>query len=120
MTSHTPLTDLVADRIYYQSDKEEDNNRASKFPMVTFYRLSSTMPKITTKRIDTFQVTAWGTTNHRADQIAQVLIQLLHKRTDQELKNSFVTSINELYDAQEKVSGVALTVSLIMHETGTQ
>ena len=119
LTTDPAIASMVGERVFFQSYDQEENTFEERFPAITYFRISSLPPNKTTKRIDIFQITAWDTSNSIADQVADLIIKLLHQRTDSEMKNCFLTpSRVDLYDSKSKVHGVALTFNIIMHETG--
>ena len=118
LTTDPAIASMVWERVFFQSYDQEENSFEERFPAITYFRITSHPPNKTTKRIDTFQITAWALTNIVADSLADKIIQLLHHRTDGEMKNCFLTASRvDLYDSKSKVHWVALTFNIIMHET---
>jgi len=118
LTTNTTIVSFVADRVYFQSNDEEQNKREDRFPAITFFRIMSHPPNKTTKRTDVFQITSRASTNQVADTLAEHIIKLLHHRTDTFMKNCFLRSSRvDLYDRSCKVHGIAMTFHIVMEET---
>jgi len=119
LTTDPGIASMLDERVFFQSYDQEENTFEERFPAITYFRISSLPPHKTTKRIDIFQITARDKSNSVADQLADLIIQLLHQRTDSVMKNCFLTpSRVDLYDTKSKIHGVALTFNIIMQETG--
>lgn len=116
MSWESEITDLVGDRIHYQSNDLDENDWDATFPMITFHRLSSLPPQKTTKRVDSFQITAWWETNSSASAVAHQVIKLLHMLKTTTMVRCLLNSETELYDPKTKAFGIALRFVVVVEE----
>lgn len=108
------LSAKVWSRVYYQSDEQEDNNYATKFPLITYAHIS-TKTWQATKRARLYQVTAWAKTYESAREVAELIYSLFHRyrAEDWTLNYINVEMLNSIYDQELKVHGVAITLTVI-------
>lgn len=114
MTGNSGLTAEVWARIYYQSDKDAENNYDTKFPMITYAHLATKIWEAT-KRSSMYQITSWSDSYEEARRVAEIVFWIFRKYRPTNWAFNFadVNMINSIYDEEFETHGVALTLVVI-------